>query len=169
MASCNISSTIRPWLLFFRGASILELLQYARCKELVIILYNYYIPYSISHRKNVQLAKLSDIEVIALMIFHTLIGITVRMKFYRYLRNNQVISLSKLPEESRFNRICNHAKGMIQIIRNHVIKDKIHPLYSIIDSFPIPLYISVRRFRAKVLKSIANQSYNSTKKWSSMA
>ena len=141
----------------------MELLQYARCKWLAKILYDYYIPYSINHRKNIQLAKLTDIEVIALMLFQTLLGMTVRTKFYRYLRNNKVIKLSKLPEESRFNRICNHAKGMIQIIRNHITKNEVHPYYSIIDSFPIPLCISVRRFRAKVLKNIANQGFNSTK------
>jgi len=65
-------------------------------------LYQRFVPNSIKYRKNYQLAKLSDINLLALLCWQVDLGITDQRRFYRFLLS---LGFTNLPERSRFNRI----------------------------------------------------------------
>lgn len=125
-------------------------------------LYVQFIPTRIRYRRNVWLAKLSDITVLSLLCWQVTLGITNQYAFYRLLEEQHILPL---PEQSRFNRICNRGGQFLQLIRTGLVhKLNPHPRYTIIDSFPMPLCRNIRNRRAKVFKGQVSIGYNATKK-----
>jgi len=125
-------------------------------------LYQRFVPISIRFRKNYQLAKLSDVHLLALLCWQVELGMTNQRLFYRFLLS---IGFTGLPERSRFNRISIHASEIFKWIRSGLIKTAVpNPAYTIIDSFPMPLCHPIRNRRARLLKPDADIGYNSTKR-----
>ena len=152
--------------------SMIGLLKYSRYDLLnqifiwilkIMPLYQHYVPNYLRRRRNVNQSKLTDIQVIALMCWQVELKMTVQTRFYSFLRKCVFIN-GQLPERSRFNRICNRDGLIIQVIRYHLIHDKVQPKFTIIDSLPMPLCKPIRNFRAKIFNGLANNGYNSTKK-----
>lgn len=127
-------------------------------------LYNIYVPDSFRYRRNATCSKLDDVTVLSLLCWQVDLKITVQTRYYKFL-SQCVFSNNQFPERSRFNRICRNALMPLLWIRNGLIKDNIGiPLYTIIDSIPMPLCLPVRNLQAKTLKEYADIGYNATKK-----
>ncbi|XIF19847.1 MAG: IS982 family transposase [Acetilactobacillus jinshanensis] len=141
-----------------------SLLQFQSCINAIKPLYKAFICSHFRRRRNVNHSKLTDVEVLSLMCLQELLGINTRLRFYYFVMNNDVISPNRMPEESRFNRICNRDGVVLQIIRFRLIEKYVHPRYSIIDSLPMPLCKYVRNTRATLLNRYANIGFKSTKK-----
>ncbi|MFC6253507.1 IS982 family transposase [Secundilactobacillus hailunensis] len=134
----------------------------AKWIRLLSPLYQRFVPASIRFRKNYKLAKLSDVNLLALLCWQVELGITVQRRFYRQLLN---LGFSSLPERSRFCRLSVRAGQILQSIRNGLVKTVMSkPRYTIIDSFPMPVCHPIRNYRAKRFKPIANIGFNATKK-----
>lgn len=120
--------------------------------------------FNIAEMSNVQQAKLADVLVLALMCWQVSLKMTVQTRYYQFLVRNVFIH-GKLPERSRFNRICRNAGQLLQLIRFGLVNDRANqPTYTIIDSLPLPLCDPIRNHRAKALKDYADIGYNATKK-----
>jgi len=125
-------------------------------------LYQRFVPNSIKYRKNYQLAKLSDISLLALLCWQVDLGITNQRRFYRFLLS---LGFTNLPERSRFNRISVRILGIFQRIRQGLIRMVFpKPSYTIIESFPMPLCHPIRNHRAKRFEGVADIGYNATKR-----
>lgn len=134
----------------------------AKWIRLLLPLYRRFVPTSIRFRKNYKLAKLSDINLLALLCWQVELGITDQRRFYRQLVS---LGFSSLPERSRFCRLSVRAGTILKLIRNGLIRTVIpKPRYTIIDSFPMPTCHPIRNHRAKRFKPIANIGFNATKK-----
>lgn len=124
-------------------------------------LYHKYVPAVVRHRKNVAQAILQDVKVLALMCLQVTIGIENQRAFYRLLSSLGLL----LTERSRFNRICQQAGALFNIVRNGLLQDVLlTATYTIIDSIPMPLCQPIRDHRARVLSPKASIGYNATKK-----
>ena len=122
------------------------------------------IPLEIRRRRNVDKSIMTDVMVISLLCWQIDFGMTIQTKFYRFLSEN-CFPIGYIPEESRFNRICNHDKGILTDIRLFLIFKYVHPKYSILDSFPMPECKYIRDGRAKLFEhNNAGFGYNSTKR-----
>ncbi|QBP18111.1 IS982 family transposase [Acetilactobacillus jinshanensis] len=141
-----------------------SLIQFQSCIHTIKPLYKAFISKNFRRRRNVNHSKLTDVEVIALLCLQALLGINARLRFYHFILDNGVISPNRMPEESRFNRICNRDGVILQIIRWQLIIRYVYPKYSIIDSLPMPLCKYVRNTRATLLNRYANIGFKSTKK-----
>lgn len=124
-------------------------------------LYQWFVPISIRFRKNYQLAKLSDVQLLVLLGWQVELDMTDQRLFYRFLLS---IGFTGLPERSRFNRISANALETFKFIREGLIKAVMpSPTYTIIDSFPMPLCHPIRNHRARLLNPYSDIRYNSTK------
>ena len=127
-------------------------------------LYDAYDPDSFRNRRNAACSKLDDVTILCLLCWQVCLKITVQTRYYQFL-SQCVFSKNQLPERSRFNRICRNALKPLQWIREGLLRDNLPiPVYTIIDSIPMPLCLPVRNLSAKALKEYANIGYNATKK-----
>lgn len=104
-------------------------------------LYKQIAPESVSNRRNVDSAKLSDSEIIALSICGELIGIDSEKAWYSFVKRNFHHLFPNLCSRTRFNRTRKNLLQVTERIR------QIIPLYFnipdyhyyVIDSFPLPV------------------------------
>ena len=106
-------------------------------------------------------AKISNVTIIALLCWQVSLGLTNQCAFYRLLVG---LGMTGLPERSHFNRRCTAMVCLLQTLRVVLVKHCLPSVtYTIIDNFPIPLCQSIRNHQAKILRSIADIGYNTTK------
>nr|WP_072557549.1 hypothetical protein [Lactiplantibacillus plantarum] len=135
-----------------------------KCQIILGPLYQKYVPVVVRHRKNAAQAILRDVTVLALMCWQVTIGIENQRTFYRLLSSLGLL----LPERSGFNRICQQAGTLFNLIRDGSLQDELPTaIYTIIDSISMPLCQAIRNQSAKMFSPAASIGYNVTKKkWS---
>lgn len=128
-------------------------------RDICYHLYKRVAPKGCQNRKNIAKCKVSDIDILTLMLFQSEIAMKSQRKFYRIYR----FLGGPLPlERSRFNRRCRYLVPIFQLIREHMNQLDFQELV-IIDSFPMFLCHPTRNLRAKLLNDVANIGYNASK------
>ncbi|PEQ09103.1 IS982 family transposase, partial [Bacillus toyonensis] len=131
--------------------------------EIVNKLYKKYVPAKIKNRKNVDKLVQPDTVIIACILWGFMLGYTSQRATYRAVRT--ILSFTEFPSRTRYIRLCASLTHAIKIIRFFFVKQKTkNVMTAIVDSFPSPFCKKIRNQRAKVLRSIAEIGYNSTKK-----
>lgn len=104
-------------------------------------LYQQYVPTSVSQRRNVDSAKLSDSEIITLSICGELIGIDSENAWYSFVKRNYRHLFPRLPCRTRFNRTRRALLQVTELLRQKLIHSFPIPVsrYFVIDSFPLPV------------------------------
>lgn len=97
---------------FNQKRSLLQL-PIAKWLNIIAPLYRQFVPQKIRCRRNVQQAKLSDIELLALLCWQVDLGMTNQRCYYRFLKS---LGWFNLPERSRFNRLCNRGGQLLQYL-----------------------------------------------------
>ena len=67
-------------------------------------LYQQYVPVSVSNRRNIKDAKLSDSEIITISICGELVGIDSEKAWFSFVKKNYKYLFPKIGSRSRFNR-----------------------------------------------------------------
>ncbi|EOO60518.1 hypothetical protein IKE_05965 [Bacillus cereus VD196] len=131
--------------------------------EIVVKLYKKCIPAVIKHRKNVDKLVQPDTVIIACVLWGFMLGYNSQRATYRAVRT--ILFFTEFPSRTRYTHLCASLTYAIKIIRFFFVKQKTKNVTTVIvDSFPSPLCKEIRNRRAKVLGSIAEIGYNSTKK-----
>lgn len=104
-------------------------------------LYQQFVPPSVSDRRNVRTAKLSDSEIITLGICGELIGIDSEKAWYSFVKRNYRHLFPNLCCRTRFNRTRRNLLQTTELIRQKIpfvfqIPDC---RYYVVDSFPLPV------------------------------
>lgn len=104
-------------------------------------LYKQYVPASISQRRNVETAKLSDSEIITLSICGELIGIDSENAWYSFVKRNYRHLFPRIPCRTRFNRSRRALLQAAELLRQKLIHSFPVPVsrHFVIDSFPLPV------------------------------
>lgn len=104
-------------------------------------LYQQFVPSSVSRRRNITTAKMSDSEIITLSICSELAGIDSENAWYSFVKRNYRHLFPNLCCRTRFNRT---RRNLLQV--TELLRQKIHlafPIpdsrYFVIDSFPLPV------------------------------
>lgn len=134
-------------------------LSVAQLRKICRKFYQELAPTECAKRKNITLCKVSDVDILTLMLLQTELGIKSQRKFYRMYC---FFSRVKRLERSRFNRRCRYLRPLLQLIRQRLNQCDFQELV-IIDSFPMPLCQPIRNSRAKLLKDFANIGFNAAK------
>jgi hypothetical protein len=131
--------------------------------EIVVKLYKKYVPDTIKNRKNVDKLVQPDTVIIACVLWGCMLGYNSQRATYRAVRT--ILFSTEFPSRTRYTRLCASLTYAIKIIRFFFVKQKTENVTTtIVDSFPSPFCKEIRNRRAKVLRSIAEIGYNSTKK-----
>lgn len=137
--------------------------QFQHLYHLSAFLYQQYCPRWFRERRNIEHVKLSDIRLLALILLQSALDISSQRSFWTYIQTFG--NLSHGLSRQHFNSRSSELLPVVNSIRRGITRDYAH--YSsidIIDSFPIPLCVKVRNFRAKIFGGIADIGYNATKK-----
>ena len=104
-------------------------------------LYQQFVPQSVSKRKNVTTAKMSDSEIIALSICGEVIGIDSEKAWYSFVKRNYQHLFPDLCCRTRFNRTRRNLLQVTELLRQKLPLVFPIPLsrYYVIDSFPLPV------------------------------
>ena len=104
-------------------------------------LYKLYIPTSISKRRNLKDAKLSDSEIIAICICGELLGIDSEKAWFSFVKRNYKHLFPKIGSRSRFNRTRRALLSATELLQQKLLSVFSMPCsdYFIIDSFPLPV------------------------------
>lgn len=104
-------------------------------------LYQQFIPTSVSQRKNVGAAKMSDTEIITLGICGELAGVDSENAWYSFVKRNYRHLFPRLCSRSRFNRTRRALLQVTELLRQKMIQSFPIPAsrYFIVDSFPLPV------------------------------
>ena len=104
-------------------------------------LYQQYAPISISHRKHVKDAKLSDSEIITISVCGELIGIDSESAWFSFVKKNCKHLFPKMGSRSRFNRTRRALLPTTELLREKLLSVFSMPYsqYFIVDSFPLPV------------------------------
>ncbi|MCB2830524.1 IS982 family transposase, partial [Streptococcus dysgalactiae] len=122
--------------------------------------YRTYCPDSLKHRRNIDLAKVSDESLLVLLLLQAELGITSQCRFYRICH---LFFGHNLLERSRFNRRTKQLIWLVQLIRQ-ALSGAISPdTIVIMDSFPLPLCQPIRNHSAKIFNDCADIGYNAAK------
>lgn len=102
-------------------------------------LYNQFAPSSVSRRRNVGEAKLSDSEIITISICGELMGIDSENAWYSFVKRNYRHLFPCLCSRSRFNRTRRALLQVTELLRKKMLETFSMPYspYFIIDSFPL--------------------------------
>ncbi|HEL2475300.1 TPA: IS982 family transposase [Streptococcus suis] len=122
--------------------------------------YHNYCPDSFKYRRNVGLAKVSDESLLVLLLLQAELGITSQRHFYSICH---LFPCSQLLERSRFNRRSKQLIWLVQFIRKAMSDMLPSDKLAIIDSFPLPLYQTVRNHRVAIFKGLADIGYKASK------
>ncbi|HDR6823074.1 TPA: IS982 family transposase, partial [Bacillus thuringiensis] len=130
--------------------------------EIVVKLYKKCVPAQIKKRKNVDKLVQPDTVIITCVLWGLMLGYSSQRATYRAVRT--ILSFSEFPSRTRYIRLCASLAYAIKIIRFFFVKEKTKNVTTVIvDSFPSPFCKEIRNRRAKVLRSVAEIGYNSTK------
>lgn len=104
-------------------------------------LYQQFVPASVSQRRNVGTAKMSDSEIITLSICGELIGIDSENAWYSFVKRNYRHLFPKLCCRTRFNRTRRSLLQVTELLRQKLAQSFPIPTsrYFVIDSFPLPV------------------------------
>ena len=104
-------------------------------------LYQQFVPASVSQRRNVGTAKMSDSEIITLSICGELIGIDSENAWYSFVKRNSRHLFPKLCCRTRFNRTRRSLLQVTELLRQKLAQSFPIPTsrYFVIDSFPLPV------------------------------
>ncbi len=104
-------------------------------------LYQQTAPASVSQRKNMGAAKMSDTEIITLGICGELAGVDSENAWYSFVKRNYRHLFPRLCSRSRFNRTRRALLQVTEMLRQELLQFFPVPVgrYSVIDSFPRPV------------------------------
>ena len=104
-------------------------------------LYQVYAPTSITQRRNVEQAKLSDSEIITISICGELVGIDSEKAWFSFVKRNYQHLFPTLGSRSRFNRTRRALLSVTELLREKLLSLCSIPSshYFIVDSFPLPV------------------------------
>ena len=104
-------------------------------------LYQQFVPVSVSHRRNVDSAKMSDSEIIALCICGELIGMDSENAWYSFVKRNFRHLFPTLCCCTQFNRTRRALLQVSELLRQKLQHSFPIPAsrYFVIDSFPLPV------------------------------
>ncbi|MBS6196506.1 MAG: IS982 family transposase [Clostridiales bacterium] len=104
-------------------------------------LYQQFVPSSVSQRRNVGTAKMSDPEIITLSICGDLIGIDSENAWYSSIKRNYHHLFPRLCSRTRFNRTRRALLQVTELLRQKLSLSFPIPAsrYFVIDSFPLPV------------------------------
>ena len=104
-------------------------------------LYHQFVPSSVSQRRNVDTAKMSDSEIITLSICGELAGIDSENAWYSFVKRNYRHLFPRLCSRTRFNRTRRALLQVTELLRQKLTHS--FPIqtsrYFVIDSFPLPV------------------------------
>ncbi len=104
-------------------------------------LYHQFVPSSVSKRRNITAAKMSDSEVITLSICSEVIGIDSENAWYSFVKRNYHHLFPSLCCRTRFNRTRRNLLQVTELLRQKLPFAFPIPQsqYFVIDSFPLPV------------------------------
>lgn len=104
-------------------------------------LYQQFVPASVSQRRNVDAAKMSDSEIITLSICGELIGMDSENAWYSFVKRNYRHLFPMLCCRTRFNRTRRALLQVTELLRQKLTQSFPIPAsrYFVIDSFPLPV------------------------------
>lgn len=104
-------------------------------------LYHQFVPISVSQRRNVDTAKMSDSEIITLSICGELAGIDSENAWYSFVKRNYRHLFPRLCSRTRFNRTRGALLQVTELLRQKLTHSFPIPTsrYFVIDSFPLPV------------------------------
>lgn len=104
-------------------------------------LYQQFVPASVSQRRNVNTAKMSDSEIITLSICGELAGTDSENAWYSFVKRNYRHLFPKLCSRTRFNRTRRALLQVTELLRQKLIQSFPIPSsrYFVVDSFPLPV------------------------------
>ncbi len=122
-------------------------------------LYQQFVPSSVSQRRNITSAKMSDSEIITLSICCELVGINSENAWYSFVKRNYRHLFPNLCCRTRFNRSRRNFLQVTELLRQKI--PLVFPIpdsrYFVIDSFPLP----VSKFgRARYCRSFRENGAN---------
>ena len=102
-------------------------------------LYQTYAPVSVTQRRNVEQAKISDSEIITTSICGELFGIDSEKAWFSFVKKNYKHLFPKLGSRSRFNRTRRALLPITELLREKLLSEcsMSYSQYFIIDSFPL--------------------------------
>ena len=102
-------------------------------------LYQTYAPVSVTQRRNVEQAKLSDSEIITISICGELFGIDSEKAWFSFVKKNYKHLFPRIGSRSRFNRTRRALLPMTEWLREKSLSEcsMSYSQYFIIDSFPL--------------------------------
>lgn len=131
--------------------------------EIVVKLYKKCIPATIKNRKNIDTLVQPDTVIIACVLWGFMLGYKSQRATYRAVRT--ILFFTEFPSRTQYTRLYASLTYAIKIIRFFFVKQKTKNVTTaIVDSFLSPFCKEIRNRRVKVLGSIAEIGYNSTKK-----
>ncbi len=122
-------------------------------------LYQQAVPVSVSQRRNVNTAKMSDSEIIALSICGELTGTDSENAWYSFVKRNYRHLFPRLCSRTCFNRTRRALLQVTELLRQQLAQSFPMPVsrYFVIDSFPLP----VCKFgRARYCRSFRTEGAN---------
>ena len=129
--------------------------------EIITRLYEKHIPDEVKHRKNKELAKMTDAEIITIQILIECLGKT-QNSGYQYLQANYP-NLVNYVERSRFNRLIKALFIVIKYIRQKIKRNE-NCEYKIVDSFPLVVNKFGRAHFGRRLREYSSYGYCASKK-----
>lgn len=104
-------------------------------------LYKQFVPASVSHRRNILDAKLSDPEIITISICGELAGIDSENAWYSFVKRNYLHLFPKLCSRTRFNRTRRALLPVTEFLFQKLPSACSLPSsrYFVVDSFPLPV------------------------------
>lgn len=117
------------------------LLVYTIVYTIIDDLYHQFVPSSVSQRRNVDTAKMSDSEIITLSICGELAGIDSENAWYSFVKRNYRHLFPRLCSRTRFNRTRRALLQVTELLRQKLTHSFPIPTsrYFVIDSFPLPV------------------------------
>ena len=105
-------------------------------------LYHQFVPSSVSQRRNVDTAKMSDSEIITLSICGELAGIDSENAWYSFVKRNYRHLFPRLCSRTRFNRTRRALLQVTELLRQKLTHSFPIPTsrYFVIDSFPLLVF-----------------------------
>lgn len=104
-------------------------------------LYQQFVPSSVSQRRNITTAKMSDSEIITLSICSELVGIDSEKAWYSFVKRNYRHLFPNLCCRTRFNRTRRNLLQATELLRQKI--PLVFPIpdscYFVIDSFLLPV------------------------------
>jgi hypothetical protein len=104
-------------------------------------LYQPFVPSSVSQRRNITSARMSDSEIITLSICNELVGMDSENAWYSFVKRNYRHLFPNLCCRTRFNRTRRNLLQVTELLQQKI--PLVFPIpdsrYFVIDSFPLPV------------------------------